>query len=288
MRPGFCTSLAALSLLAGCSGVPAPATPSAPVITGAGVRFTKKPPSVGTVIVTRERNETRMEMDITVDGKARHSSSVVVQTVERRAEVLAMGADGAPTRIRVAYQTNHKEEAGKGPVAAPVEGKTYLVEGHGGDAPSVTDAAGNPPSEAEAKAVATDFKHLGRVDPFWHGLPERPLAAGERVDDMAKVVLADDAADGLEQVQLHFEGPRDVRGSPAGVFAVQVSGKLAGDTPVTVDGKVALLLASGWEAESDADIPLDISQQQTRDGSAVSIVAHGKMHLHTETSYEGK
>jgi hypothetical protein len=288
MSRSTAVSIVVFSLHVGCGGTAGttPAPVDAP--SGTGVRFTKKRPGVGTVSLTREHNETRLEIDVTVDGAVHHSTNDTVETIERRAEILAVGDDGAETRIKVAYRTYQKEETGKGLVSSPVEGKTYVLEGHGGKLPSVTDDAGNPPPEAEAQVVANDFKHLGRPDPFWRGLPERPLAAGDSMDDMAKVVLADDAADGLEQVQVRFEGGHDVGGTPAGVFAVQLTGKLDGATRVTMKGRVALLLASGWEAESEAEGPLDFSQQGTKNGKSFTVAAHGTLHIHKGTSYETK
>jgi hypothetical protein len=53
-------------------------------------------------------------------------------------------------------------------------------------------------------------------------------------------------------------------------------------------GKVTVLQASGWEAESDADAPLDVTQQGTKNGQAVTVAVHGTLHLHKETSYDGE
>jgi hypothetical protein len=275
-------------LLVGCGGAASSSAPpaAAPAPPSAGVRFTKKLPVVGSVSLVRERNETRMAMDITVDGVATQASEDAIETVERRTEVLATGSDGAETRVKVTYTANHKEETGKGVVVSAVEGKTYMVEGRGDKAPSrVTDAAGNPASAEEAEVLAHDFKHLGRIDPVWRALPEQPLAAGAPVDAMAKAILDDEADEGLEKVQLHFEGKRDVAGGPGGVFAVALTGKLLGETPSTINGKVTLLLANGWEAESDAQAPVEMSQKGTRNGKTFAVVAHGTVHLHKETSY---
>jgi hypothetical protein len=253
------------------------------------VRFAKKPPSVGTVIVTHEHNEMKLDTDVTVDGNTQHTSENSVETVERREAVLAL-AGGAPTRAKVTYTTHHKDKEGRAAAPDPVEGKTYLLEAHGSgeSPPSITDPAGNPVSPAEAKVVGEDFKHFGRVDPFWSGLPDRVLATGEAMDEMAKVVLADNAADGLQQVQVHFQGQHDVPAGPAGVFDVRMVGKIVGDSPTTIEGKVTLLLANGLETESEASFPLDITQQGTKEGKTFSVVAHGKMHLHKETNYEQK
>jgi hypothetical protein len=292
----FCASILALSFAAGCGG--AAASTSAPVAPPpggaaaasvvAGTRFTKKQPGVGTVTVTHEHNETRLEMDITVDGSAQHTSSVIAETIERRAEVLAVGADGAPTKLRVAYAVNRKEETGKPLVASPLEGKTYVLEGHGAKLPSVTDAAGNPAPEAEAPVVANDFKHLGRVDPSWRALPERPVVVGDSMDDMAKAVLDDQTDEGLEKVQVHYEGEHDVGGRPAGVFGVELTGTVNKGMRVAMKGKVALLVASGLEAESDAEGPIELSQHETRNGKDISVVAHGTIHIHKETSFAGR
>jgi hypothetical protein len=290
-------SIAAFSFLVGCGGAAANTPPAGsasepgqkPASPSAGVKFTKTPPSIGTVSVTREHNETRLEMDVTIDGKVQHSSNATVETIERRTEVLAVAADGATTRIKVSYAANHRDDTSKGLLASPVEGKTYVLEGHGDKLPSsVKDAAGNAASDAEASIVANDFKHLGRVDPVWRGLPDRPLVVGDSMDDMAKGLLADDSKDGLEEVQIHFEGTGQVGGSPAGVFGMQLTGKVSPDSPrVKLDGKFTLLVGSGWEVLSDATAPLEISQHGNKNGSDITVVARGTLRLHKETSYGG-
>jgi hypothetical protein len=298
MRSPLVASVLAFSFLVGCGGAAAntPGADSAGAPkpdsasgSASGVRFSKKPPSVGSVSVSREHNETKLDMDITVDGKVQHSTNATIETIERRVEVLAVGPDGAATRLKVSYAVNHQDDTSKGLVASPVEGKTYVVEGHGDKSPSsVKDAAGNPASAAEAAVVANDFKHLGRLDPAWRGLPDRPLAAGDSMDEMAKAMLADDASDGLEDVQIHFEGPGEANGRPAGVFNMQLTGKVSPDSPrVKLGGKFTLLLENGREVVSDATAPLEINQTQTKNGSTVSVVARGTLHIHKETTYEG-
>jgi hypothetical protein len=281
-------------LLAACGGAAHVAAPtSSPAASGggvgpdttAGVTFTKKRPSVGARCVVREHNETSLEMEATFDGKTNREKDDSVETIERRSEILAMGDGGAATRVKVTYAVHHKEASGK-VSAMPVEGKTYIVEGHGGkEPPVVTDVEGNPAPGEEASLVAGDYKHLGRVDPLFHALPEHPIVAGDSMDDMAKVLLDDDAAEGLEHVEVRFEGERDVGGSPAGVFDVELTGKLFGESKVSISAKIALCLSTGWEVESDATGPLEISQKGQKGGKPFSVVAHGVMRLHKETSY---
>jgi hypothetical protein len=152
----------------------------------------------------------------------------------------------------------------------------------------VLDAVGVPAADAEAKAVANDYKHLGRVDPSWRALPERPLVVGDPVDDMAKAMLHDGAGEGLDQVALRFEGERDMGGRHVGVFGVQLTGTVDKGMRMTMNGKIALLLASGWEAEADAEGPIELSQHETKNGKDISVVAHGSVHIHKETSYVAK
>ncbi len=290
------TSILALSLVTACGG--AAATTSAPVsatsaATGGAsgsVKFTKKLPTVGSVKVTREHNETKLEMDITVDGVAQHTTNATVETIERRIEVLAVGDDGAPTRLKVTYAKNHRDDSDKGLVPSPVEGKSYVVEGHGEKLPSaVADAGGHPAPAAERAVVGSDFKHLGRIDPSQRALPDRPLAVGDSMDDMARALFEDDKDDGLQEVQIHFAGASDVGGQATGVFDIQLSGKVAPNAPpVKMVGKFSLLVDGAREVSSDATAPIEITEHETKNGKDVRVVAHGTMHLHKETSYEGR
>jgi hypothetical protein len=237
----------------------------------------------------REHNESQLEMDVTVDGATQHSSEPSVETIDYRSEVLAVGGDGAPTRVKVAYAANHKQSPGKGVVASPVEGKAYVVEGNGAKVPtSIVDANGKPASAGEVEVIGRDFKYLGRVDPSWRALPEQLPAIGTPSDALGKALMLDGASEGLESAQVRFAGTRDVPEGPAATFAVEMTGKLFGETRTTIKGTVTVLLASGQEAESDASAPLEMAEKGNKDGKAFSIAAHGAIHFHKETTYSAR
>jgi hypothetical protein len=277
------TSTSSSAAIAPSASASSSATPSGDA---QSVTFMKTKAKVGDTHVHRERVENRSQSTVTsLDGKVLGQQSIVeIESSERKETVMTVGDDGAVTKESVMYTQASMEGSG-GTKKLPIEGKSYVVEAKDGKT-TVTDANGDAVSDDEAKLVSADFKDLGHVDPMVRGLPDGPIAIGSSLDDVVKAILADDKEGKLQSATLKLTSAGDFQGTPSATVAITMTGKLfGGDAMTTLTGTATLRLSDGNAIVSDADGPLDVTQQGQKGNVKFSVHLVGTVHIHESNSW---
>jgi hypothetical protein len=143
----------------------------------AGVRFERRPASVGARTHVTVRAESRWE-----DAQSQPQESIYESDFE--VEVLAV-AGPAPSRVRVRFDTNQSRYQGL-PRPTSIHQKTFLVDVV---PPYVRDASGAAAPEEQAQRVLDVFPDLGTRARIDEALPDEPIAIGETRDALAAAIL---------------------------------------------------------------------------------------------------
>lgn len=267
----------------------APLSMPKPAVPPTGVTFTKKTMPIGSVLKKSERTHTDLTTQVMVTGNpVKRSTRSTIESSERREEILAVGKDGVATRVKVTYAVHRTEtvEDGRSSNDHPITGKTYVVEATD-DRPKVGYADGGVPSSDEVKEVMKDFRHLGEPDPFWHDLPERPLAVGEEMVDIERAMVERDRNEGLQRATVRFHGARALDGVPVGDFDLELSGRdEEHGLDLEIAGTVTLRISDGWQVEGDISGPIHMDTRRTEHGVAYTVTAAGRWHLSERLRYE--
>jgi hypothetical protein len=187
-----------------------------------GTKFTKKAPAANARLEQTTNADVKFKMDVEAAGKKQSMDAESIQTEKRQETILALSGD-APTKIqvKVTEQTNVMKQGGKDQkMPAPLAGKTYIVEAKDGKTVVTTDK-GKPAPKIEADQLAKSYSTLGKPDAFASALPDRPLKAGDKVDELAKAIedemkhTQDNAS--ISNVSVTFREAR----SDDGIFDVQ-------------------------------------------------------------------
>lgn len=232
-------AVAAGLLAAGCHH----GAPAAPALT-AGLRLPAPVRAIGDRWTKTDDSTTSLVAGEGAD--AQHLDSRRHQRAEH--QILALGADGAITKVDVTYR--ELSEVDTGPRLghdSPLRGHRYLVWAEGG-AIHASTADGAAVSDAELAALASDQAELGRPPPMEQVLAGRVWKVGERYQLTAAELdrlIASRPADGPRVTSFTLTLD-EVEGGRA-TFALTTT--LASEAPVefTIDmtGKVEVDVATG-------------------------------------------
>ncbi|MEZ4364928.1 MAG: hypothetical protein R2939_01410 [Kofleriaceae bacterium] len=206
------------------------------------------------------------------------------ETSTETAEVLAVDAAGAPTKLRITYTTKVATQAVAGQVDVapqPLEGRTYVVWVEAGVV-RATSGDGEPVTEAELAALADDHETLGRPAAMERILAGRTWRLGERYS-LTEAELAE-----------YNELKRTASGQHASAMALTLTG--FDDQLATFEMEVTLRTAKGGAAltismtgpvriERARTRPLEITMTGTLEGVTQGLPAVGTVEGHTTFAY---
>lgn len=179
----------------GCEKKADMTTDAAPVATAAvetGTTFVRVKPAVG----DKREEDAVMGMDLAMEidpgtGKTIKQDMKMSETTKTTKELLALNGD-VPSKVKVTYTSvdSKMTEMGKEKAKpSPIAGKTYIIEAKDGKT-VITSGDGKTPPAVETKEIEKNFKSLGKPDPIAAALPTTPLKPGEKVDSLAKALVA--------------------------------------------------------------------------------------------------
>ena len=182
--------------------------------------FARKAPVVNAKATEKGTSKTNLVTSID-SGNGKPQLQTLDETdAEQKVEQVLAVADDAITKMQITYddKTTTTVEGGKTKTTtSALKGKTYVVEAKGDGKLDVRDAKGKPAPPREAKLVSQDYRSLGKPDPVLKAMPERALAVGESVPELAQAItdeLKDDSPDlDVSGVTVKFAGATGDEGS---------------------------------------------------------------------------
>lgn len=233
-----------------------------------GTKFTKKTPATGMKTSDASVNETALKLKL----MGKNIGVEETQTTKKDDEVLEV-ANGVVTKARVTYAQAEKkhQEDGK-PVKTktePVSGKSYVVVYKNDKVTVLTDKE-KPAPKNEAKIVGNDYASMGKPDPLFTALPDRPLKDGEELPELADAMKNVIIAHGRpsEQEKITVETVKVVfknKEGENGIFDVTMTMKVdAGFFKVSMPltGKLAVRVVDAWPASLSLEGPLNLDLKE--------------------------
>ncbi|MCA9322341.1 MAG: hypothetical protein KDB53_16485 [Planctomycetes bacterium] len=278
-------SLVAILMLAGAVSAQEAATKA--------MRFTWKCPQKGDALGSHETGHIALDIDVSMDGQILDQSQQT-QEIEnkKRSEILAAEATKV-TKVKVSYDQIVHDIEGQGSLAedaAAILGKSFVVD-FSGEAPSVSNEAGEAASEAQKKLVlereSQDGAYTGWGPDFRKILPDRPIAIGETFTvtgaDAAGFLPGRDAdfdpSESKLSVEMTLVDTKKMLGTECGVFdvAIVMSGVTSQDDAMTVElkpkGQFLLGTSNMWVYKMTMEGPIKVSGT-VQDG-AISVLGKG-------------